>query len=142
MHPTNEPINEEFAANFPPIEPLEHTNSYGQFYWDNLDYTFAPFAVNPYAVDREPPVFGGGTPYEEYWATFGFNQDSPYLPLVQQVNARSARHMPDSSFSPWPTALRITMTIHDPKGILEQGHVYQFVVPLPVQALGGHRGGG
>ena len=133
---------EEFAANFPAIEPLDHIDSYGQFFWNHLDFTFAPFAVDAYAVDREPPVFGGGTPYEEYWATFGFNQENPDLPIVEQVNPRSFRYKPDSSFAPWPTALRITMTIHDPRGVLEQGHVYQFVVPLPVQALGSHRGGG
>ncbi len=40
-----------------------------------------------------------------------------------------------------PTALRFTMTLHDPDGRLEQGVVYQFVVELPQQSQGDLAGG-
>jgi len=31
---------------------------------------------------------------------------------------------------PWPAAIRFTMTLHDPRGVLERGRVFQFVVHL------------
>jgi hypothetical protein len=31
---------------------------------------------------------------------------------------------------PWPAAIRFTMTLHDPRGVLERGRVFQFVVKL------------
>ncbi len=31
---------------------------------------------------------------------------------------------------PWPTAIRFTMTLHDPRGVLESGWTFQFVVNL------------
>ncbi len=31
---------------------------------------------------------------------------------------------------PWPAAIRFTMTLHDPRGVLEGGRVFQFVVNL------------
>ncbi len=31
---------------------------------------------------------------------------------------------------PWPAAIRFTMTLHDPRGVLEGGRTFQFVVNL------------
>ena len=31
---------------------------------------------------------------------------------------------------PWPAAIRFTMTLHDPRGVLERGRTFQFVVNL------------
>ncbi len=36
----------------------------------------------------------------------------------------------DKTLTPWPSALRITMTLHDPRGRLEQGRTVQFVIEL------------
>ncbi len=36
----------------------------------------------------------------------------------------------DRSLTPWPTAIRFTMTLHDTRGVLESGRVFQFVVYL------------
>ena len=38
-----------------------------------------------------------------------------------------------NTYSPWPTAVRITMRLHDPRNVIEGGRVFQFVVPLPKQ---------
>jgi prepilin-type N-terminal cleavage/methylation domain-containing protein len=38
-----------------------------------------------------------------------------------------------NTYTPWPTALRITMRLHDPGDVIEGGRVFQFVVPLPQQ---------
>ena len=34
----------------------------------------------------------------------------------------------DQSATPWPTAIRFTMTLHDPRGVIESGRTFQFVV--------------
>jgi len=98
------------------------------------------YAIDPYAIDREYPTFGSNPPYEEYWATFGLNQDQPWLPITEGSGAQWT-HQVDRSFTPWPSAVRITMTINDPQGRLEQGQVYQFVVEIPEQARGRFSGG-
>jgi len=36
----------------------------------------------------------------------------------------------DTALTPWPTAIRFTMTLHDARGVLESGRVFQFVVYL------------
>ncbi len=64
----------------------------------------------------------------EYWALFGPNGNAPLLDLDVDDNGLPD---PDPSFTPWPTALRFTMTIHDTGMNLEAGRTVQFVVPLP-----------
>ena len=125
---------EEFYDNYPP----PGSNHYCDVAYE--DETMAAYAIDPYAIDREAQAsFGGQSDaLTEYWATFGFNQDQPDLPLDRD-NDRS-RDI-DRSFTPMPTALRFTMTLHDPDGRLEQGVVYQFVVELPQQSQGDLAGG-
>jgi hypothetical protein len=36
-----------------------------------------------------------------------------------------------SDYTPWPSALRITATFHDPQGAIEGGRTLQFTIPLP-----------
>lgn len=60
---------------------------------------------------------------QDYWAVFGYNQD-------RATDATGALD-PDLGFTPWPTALRITMVLHDPAGRLEAGREVQFVIDLP-----------
>lgn len=125
----------EFADNFPPITDEfvneQSINGFG---------SAAAYSIDPYAIDREFPTFGGQPPYEEYWATFGLNQDQLSLPVTEGSGADWSFQR-DPSFTPWPSALRITMTINDPQGRLEQGQVYQFVVEIPEQARGDYSGG-
>jgi type II secretory pathway pseudopilin PulG len=128
----------EFQMNFP--------RSVNDHFEGEFSSTTSPYAVNSYAIDNEQ-TFGGGAAYEEYWATFGLNQQQPDLPIEEWIDSDgdgttdSAVRVPDPSFSPWPTALRVTMTLHDPDARLEQGVVYQFVIPLPSQAQGFLAGG-
>ena len=124
---------EEFQENFP-----RGSNNLCDVTYSG---TMAPYALgtDAYAIDDDVQSgFGQNTPYEEYWATFGYNQEDPSLPL--DVDGDETRDV-DPSFAPWPTALRITMTLHDPEGRLAQGQVYQFVVQLPGQAQGQLAGG-
>ncbi len=72
--------------------------------------------------------FGDNPQIHQYWALFGPNHSAP---LMQRDLDGDGLRDPDPSFTPWPTALRFTLTLHDPAGALEQGKTLQFVVPLP-----------
>jgi len=63
-----------------------------------------------------------------YQAIFGPNGDKPYR---EARNPGSVKRILRSDYTPWPTALRFTITLHDPKLVLGQGRVFQFVVDLP-----------
>ena len=62
-----------------------------------------------------------------YTAVFGFNGRTPATP---DVNGRMILR---DDFTPWPSALRITMRLHDPKLNIASGRTFQFVVDLPPQ---------
>ncbi len=58
-----------------------------------------------------------------YQAVFGFNQDEP-----SNVNPSSGQRGP---YTPLPSAVRITVRLHDALGRIEGGRVFQFIVDLP-----------
>jgi hypothetical protein len=58
-----------------------------------------------------------------YHAVFGFNQEDP-----GQIDPLAFGRGP---YTPLPSAIRITMRLHDPLGRLEGGRDYQFIVELP-----------
>ena len=60
---------------------------------------------------------------EIYEAFFGYNQSNP---LDEFGNANA-----DLGYTPWPNAIRVTMTLHDPESKLANGKVFQFVINLP-----------
>lgn len=62
----------------------------------------------------------GATVYE---AIFGYNQSEPLAP-------GNTPHIA-LGYTPWPSSLRITMTLHDYRNRLEAGRRIQFVVDLP-----------
>ncbi|MFO0894607.1 MAG: hypothetical protein U0574_06575 [Phycisphaerales bacterium] len=70
---------------------------------------------------------GTGMPVWVYTAVFGFNGRTPATP---DVNGRMILR---DDFTPWPSALRITMRLHDPKLNIASGRTFQFVVDLPPQ---------
>ncbi|MHC4220590.1 MAG: hypothetical protein ACYSU7_19300 [Planctomycetota bacterium] len=63
-----------------------------------------------------------------YEAIFGYNHDTPLDPAT----GRPWPVGPDATvaYTPWPSALRITMTLRDPAAKLAAGRVVQFVVCL------------
>ncbi|MCH8823100.1 MAG: prepilin-type N-terminal cleavage/methylation domain-containing protein [Planctomycetes bacterium] len=61
-----------------------------------------------------------------YEAFFGYNQ-SQALNNIGVVDSTLG-------YTPWPSAIRITMVLHDPKSKLENGRVVQFVINLPKRA--------
>ena len=83
-----------------------------------------------------------GAQYEDrlavYEAFFGTNSSQPF---VSPQNPRGEPNQDGCTgldpsdirqdWTPWPTALRITATIHDRLGRLQNGQTTQFIVPLP-----------
>ena len=63
-----------------------------------------------------------------YQAIFGPNGDKPYS---EARYPGGSERLLRTDYTPWPTALRFTITLHDPKLVLSQGRVFQFVVELP-----------
>jgi prepilin-type N-terminal cleavage/methylation domain-containing protein len=77
------------------------------------------------AIPAISAPFGAGVPVRVYTAIFGFNQDEAYV-----VTPDGLRVLRDD-YTPWPTQIRFTMTLHDPRLVLERGREFQFVLDLP-----------
>ena len=58
-----------------------------------------------------------------YQAVFGLNQDDPGVTLPSELYR--------GPYTPLPSALRITLRLHDTLGRIEGGREYQFIVELP-----------
>ena len=90
------------------------------------------WAINPLAIERPTPFCSGSPGILQYRAFFGFNQTEP-RDIFDVDNDGDVREIgvTDVGYTPWPTAVRITMTIHDPKARLTNGRTFQFIVELP-----------
>jgi hypothetical protein len=95
-----------------------------------------------------PPVNPG---YRDYWAVFGYNQTMPFHDLSVDPDGAGTQFTggpirsyapgigrePTSAnsnqigYTPWPSAIRVTMVLNDPDGKLEGGRELQFVIRLP-----------
>lgn len=85
-------------------------------------------------------------PVRVYEAFFGYNQDvalgppeflvlpGTFVPGYPPDSAPSDVPRVDLGYTPWPTAIRVTMTLHDTKSRLEAGREFQFVIKLPQRA--------
>ena len=90
-----------------------------------------------------PTVRAVSNRVEEYWAIFGYNGSEPFfengLDLLNDGNSDDAYLVDDGDlaghsswrYTPWPSALRITMRLLDRDDRLGSGWTYQFVVDLP-----------
>jgi len=89
------------------------------------------------AIEGSPPVVSA--PYEQnipvriYTAVFGFNGDRQTFTPIQDPapNAPAAQPIERADYTPWPTAIRLTMQLHDSEGRIEQGRTVQLVIELP-----------
>ena len=61
-----------------------------------------------------------------YQAVFGFNQADP-----SQLNPFAVNPVNRGPYTPLPSAIRITLRLHDPLGRIEGGREFQFIVDLP-----------
>ncbi len=37
---------------------------------------------------------------------------------------------PDLAYTPLPSAIRVTLVLHDPRGTITEGRTFQFTIPL------------
>lgn len=119
------------------------------FGWADLKRGTLPFAdwwqtpPNPQSffasnIDKPPTQWNGGNVVPgdaviKYEAFFGYNQHEPYMMTSTPVtpHAYLGAPAPHVGYTPFPSAIRITMTLHDPEGKLEHGREFQFVIDLP-----------
>jgi prepilin-type N-terminal cleavage/methylation domain-containing protein len=73
-----------------------------------------------------------------YRAYFGLNGKEPFVrdgsgSVITTASFGDQGGWPffRQDYTPWPSALRITATFHDPRGAIEGGRTLQFVIPLP-----------
>ena len=77
-----------------------------------------------------PTIYGSGTRTNEYWAIFGYNGSDPFMENdLDFLNGTFGD--PTWRYTPWPSALRITLHLLDRNNRLGAGWTYQFVVDLP-----------
>jgi hypothetical protein len=76
-------------------------------------------------------------PVYVYTAVFGFNNEHPTetVTVTDNTGFTSTRTVLRDDYTPWPSALRFTMRIHDSGGKLVEGRLYQFVVDLPQRGV-------
>ncbi len=128
---------------FPYRTPVDWNGSFppqwnGQVYpWWRPAFTLgwdAPnnqFALDQFETYTDP--FRHNPPVKEYAAIFGFNQDTPLIEDTNPASPTFGQQIPDLNllYTPWPNALRITITLHDPQLNLDRGREIQFIVNLP-----------
>lgn len=82
--------------------------------------------IFPENIEGPPP--GPPDQIDVYEAFFGFNRGTA---LALNPSNGEVEPLLDLGYTPWPTAIRITMTLHDADTRLEAGRVVQFVIDLP-----------
>jgi prepilin-type N-terminal cleavage/methylation domain-containing protein len=102
--------------------PAEVTNRHMQLVAQTIE-GIAVEVPNPAPVVTNP--FPGQNRIRVYTAVFGFNQDEAYV-----VTPDGTVVLRDD-FTPWPTQIRVTATIHDPRLVLDRGREVQFVLDVP-----------
>jgi hypothetical protein len=110
-------------------------------YADNIEQT--PTSI--------PPLPAPPSGVVDYWAVFGYNQTMPFHDLSVDPDGAGTQFTggpirsyapgigrePTSAnsnqigYTPWPSAIRVTMVLNDPDGKLEGGREFQFVIRLP-----------
>jgi hypothetical protein len=110
---------------------------------------YAPSIEGP-AGAQDLPVVGSGIPAGRascYTSVFGFNDSEPFYRVMADVNPITGQPPLDESgnpvrkvrdwnvwrfdYTPRPSALRITMTLHDPDRRIDGGREFTFVIDLP-----------
>ncbi|MFK7959435.1 MAG: type II secretion system protein J [Phycisphaerales bacterium] len=66
-----------------------------------------------------------------YTAAFGYNVDRPLESLGSTGTPVPPVDVARWGFTPWPDAIRVTLTLHDVAGRLGQGRTVQFIIDLP-----------
>lgn len=98
--------------------------------------------ILPDVIEQANLLTWNGRPMAVYEAVFGFNPDAPlvhpdtgqpdaYVGVPPATVADALDVAGFTPYTPWPSAVRITMTLHDRLGRIEDGREIQFVIELP-----------
>ncbi|MEE8154037.1 MAG: prepilin-type N-terminal cleavage/methylation domain-containing protein [Phycisphaerales bacterium] len=98
----------------------------GVFTYDSVTWWTGADTIFFQNIEQYDPP--GTVPVEVYEAIFGYNRDTPLDPTTGQPWDLAATGV---GYTPWPSAIRITMVLHDPATKLEVGREVQFVMNLP-----------
>ena len=94
---------------------------------DHDDDIYAPATtIDPENVERQITPDAGWTQYQAY---FGYNRTV----ALNRDPSSSFFGEPDTDlgYTPWPSAIRVTLVLHDPELTLENGREFQFTIRLP-----------
>jgi hypothetical protein len=107
---------------------VQHQNVFGEIANRHMNLVAQTVEGSAVSGATSPAVtrpFPGQDRIRVYTAVFGFNQDEAYVVTPDgTVVLRDA-------FTPWPTQIRVTATIHDPRLVLDRGREVQFVLDVP-----------
>jgi hypothetical protein len=106
--------------------------TFGNYVIDEMGGANAALPVRAESIERfAPDLSDAGQEISSadvvvYEAFFGCNQTRP-----RDLNGAAWDADAPTAYTPLPTAIRLTMTLHDPAGKLAAGRVVQFVIDLP-----------
>lgn len=92
--------------------------------------------VDPDNIERCTDCYASDVDLRVYEAVFGYNQETPLEPSGVPPGGTGAAldgvvDSFDLGYTPWPSAIRVTLTLHDQATTLEAGREVQFVIDLP-----------
>jgi len=119
-------------GNSPDYDDLRSDGRYNDVvrYLDWVNAGLGAGSIFPAAIER-PILVGGGAPNLQYRAFFGPHRDEPRDVIDIDGDGDTLELILDAGYTPWPDAVRITMTLHDARGRLGNGRTFQFIVELP-----------
>ncbi len=80
-------------------------------------------------VDVSPLGNGSNAVIRTYQAAFGVNRGRAYETLGPGPEGRWMD--PELGYAPLPTAIRVTLKLHDSRGTIQEGQTFQFVISIP-----------
>lgn len=86
--------------------------------------------LDPTAIESYDPSATVGD-IRTYTAAFGYNVDRPLESIGGTGTPVPPVDVARWGFTPWPDAIRVTLTLHDVAGRLDQGRTVQFIIDLP-----------
>lgn len=96
---------------------------------------FPTWPVYPRSIEGATPVdivevgTGSNARVRTYQAAWGFNREKAFDVVAPEP---AGRLMSETlGYTPLPSAIRVTMTLHDGRGTIKEGRTFQFVIPIP-----------
>lgn len=100
----------------------------------NLGNAYPCWPVYPQAIEGALPIdvipigSGANAQVRTYQAAFGFNRDRAFTTVGSGPEGRWMS--PDLAYTPLPSAIRVTLVLHDARGTIAEGRTFQFTIPL------------